>query len=235
MELVDSSVGQCHLLQNGVEEISAHLTLRIQSKQVCCEHLSQSRAGHTGGALLSTGPAFHRSLVAPGYTVLCTYSRENPVPRALQGPNLPMQMCARSLWIPSRGNSATSGSCDFSCAVSNLLSCCSACLGPTLKFQHTCPPRLTLMPSAWHLQGRLSAHPQTRFWLYPSCQDHGEKIRLCPTWPFPCGLSAMGWEQDNCQSCEWQRVTPSPPETQSYKCTRLWWSRPRVSQHWGLF
>lgn len=230
MELVDSSVGQCHLLQNGVEEISAHLNLRIQSKQVCCEYLSQRRAGHTGGALLATGPWW--PLVTPSYVripgrTLC--------PGPLQGPNLPVQMCATSLWIPSRGNSATSGSCEFSCAVSNLLSCCSACLGPTLRFQHTCPPRLTLMPSARHLQGRLSTHPQTRFWLHPSRQGRGEKIRLCPTWPFPCGLSAMGWEQDNCQSCEWQRVTPSPPETQSYKCTRLWWSRPRVSQHWGLF
>ena len=88
MELVDSSVGQCHLLQKGVEEISAHLTLRIQSKQVCCEYVSQPRAGHTGGPLLSTGPAFHRSLVAPGYIVLCTYSRENPVPRAFAGPQL---------------------------------------------------------------------------------------------------------------------------------------------------
>lgn len=80
MEVVDSSVGPCHLLQKGVEDISTHLTSKVQSEQVCGKYLSQPRAGHTGGPL----PAFHRSLVAPGH------SRQH-APRASAGPHLPVQ------------------------------------------------------------------------------------------------------------------------------------------------
>ena len=93
MEVVDSSVGPCHLLQKGAEEISTHLISKVQSEQVCCKCLSQPRAGLTGGPL----PAFHRSLVAPGH------SRQN-APRASAGPRLPVQTSTgRSLWIPSQG------------------------------------------------------------------------------------------------------------------------------------
>ena len=103
MEVVDSSVGPCHLLQTGVEDISTHLISKVQSEQARCKYLSQPRAGRTGGPL----PAFHRSLVAPGH------SRQN-APGASAGPHLPVRTSTGRTEYPARDSKVTFGSCDFS-------------------------------------------------------------------------------------------------------------------------